>query len=75
MDVSKYSSSTGKSEKWSWVVLKKGINIDNNVFVSEQHFKKSLIKRWNKTLKNRKVSYAMKEGIMCFKKPNLKNES
>lgn len=55
--------------------MKKGINIDNNVFVSEQHFKKSLIKRWNKTLKNRKVSYAMKEGIMCFKKPNLKNES
>lgn len=55
--------------------LNKRTNIDDNAFVSGQYFLKSLIKRWNSILKNGKVSYTMRDGILCFSKPDLKSNS
>lgn len=48
----------------SRAMLKKGTKIDNNAFVSGQHFKKSFINQWNIILKIKKLSY-MVEDVLC----------
>ena len=43
--------------------------------VKGQHFLKSLVKRFNAVLKNKKASYAMKDDVMCFNRSNLRRYS
>lgn len=51
----------------SYVVLRKGIKIDDNaIFINGQHFKKLLINTCPLILKNGKTNYAVKDGIMHF---------